>query len=346
MRKSNLGIAVLFCICWIVAAAAHAATAMNHGASMVSADRYLRPQQRVQVEAGRTINLFCMGHGAPVVLLNAGLGDSSLSWRQVQGTLSKNTRVCAFDRAGYGFSDPARRPSTVQSAVDDMVALIDEADLGSPIVLVAHSLGGMQALLFALEKPQRLAGLVLVDPSYPGQPRRGSEADQIDSIGACLDAAEAGILAQEDPPVSVRHCLDYPENPDPELHRELNRQYARPQTYATMLSEARSLHMLDGNGQSEDERILRAHWHGLGALPLVVLSAGTVWPASDLMTAADARIKWAQHIEGHRRIAALSTRGHAIVVADTTHYIQKLQPRAVVRAVEKVVADARGDASR
>lgn len=318
-------------------------TQVVHGEDVtdVSSADYLKAQQRIEVEPGRKLNLFCLGHGKPTILLNAGLGDSSLAWRQVQGVLSKSTRVCSFDRAGYGFSDPAGALPTLQSDVDDMAALISQARLGPQVILVAHSLGGMQALLFAFEKPKQLAGLVLIDPSYPGQPRTGSEADQIRNIGDCLDAARAGTLARADPPPSVHHCLDYPPNPDTRLHQELNRQYARVQTYVTKLAEAQGLHAADDQGRTQDEKILRAHWGNLGAMPLIVLSAGTVWPATDAITAAQARSKWAQHVEGHRQLAALSTRGELIVVPDTTHYIQRLQPRAVISAVEAVLAAAR-----
>jgi len=309
----------------------------------VPTEYYLKAQQRIEIEPGRKLNLFCMGHGRPTILLNAGLGDSSLVWRQIQGTLSTSTRVCSFDRAGYGFSDPARSPPTMQSVVDDMTALTSHAGLDSPIILVAHSLGGMQALLFAFEKPRQLAGMVLIDPSYPGQPRRGGEAEQIEHIGDCLDAARAGTLAQTDPPASLHHCLDYPANPDAPLHRELDRQDARVHNYVTKLAEVKGLHARDASGQTEDERILQAHWRSLGAMPLTVLSAGTVWSANDSMTTEQAKTRWAQHVEGHRQLAALSTRGKLIVVPDTTHYIQRLQPQAVVRVIEAMLAVIRSD---
>jgi pimeloyl-ACP methyl ester carboxylesterase len=335
----------LFVILATLGASAQTALGSPGGLGEVPADvpaaYYLKAQRLIEIEPGRRLNLFCLGHGKPTVLLNAGLGDSSLVWRRVQGTLSKSTRVCSFDRAGYGFSDPARSPPTVQSAVDDMAALISHGGLGSPVILVAHSLGGMQALLFAFEKPRQLAGLVLIDPAYPGQPRTGSEAEQIRNIGDCLDAARAGSLAQADPPASLHHCLDYPANPDPLLHRELDRQDARVQNYVTKLAEAKGLHATDDRGRTEDARILDAHWRSLGAMPLTVLSAGTVWPANASMTTGQARAKWAQHIEGHRRLAALSTRGKLIVVPHTTHYIQRLQPQAVVRAVAAMLAVAR-----
>ena len=67
---------------------------------------YLTAQQLEHIGEGRTINLVCIGHGSPTVILSAGLQNWSLHWRLVQRPLAAQTRVCAWDRAGYGFSSP------------------------------------------------------------------------------------------------------------------------------------------------------------------------------------------------------------------------------------------------
>lgn len=320
--------------------AAQQAGASNSDA--VPAADYLRPHHLVQVEPGRKINVFCLGHGHPTVLLDSGLGDSSLSWRMVQAQLATRTRVCSFDRAGYGFSDAANKPSTTQAAVDDMQTIVDRAHLGEKIVLVAHSLGGMQALLFALERPQVVAGIVLVDPAYPGEPHTGSEAVQLAANRSCLAAAQAGQLAGNVQP-SLRHCLDSPPNADPKLHAEINREWSRIQNNAARLSEAENFRIQDNHGHSEDDRELLKYWHDLDAMPLIVLSAGTVWSATPQMTPAEASAKWAEHIQGHRRLAALSSHGRDIVVPNSTHYIQQIKPQAVVEAVDEVLMQIRCD---
>jgi len=81
---------------------------------------YLTPQRAVPVEKGRTINLVCRGQGSPTVILSAGLGGWSFDWGLVQPALAKRTRVCAWDRAGYGFSSPSPEPQDILHTVSDL----------------------------------------------------------------------------------------------------------------------------------------------------------------------------------------------------------------------------------
>lgn len=320
--------------------ATHQARAMQE--SSVPVTNYLHAQTLVEVAPGRRLNLFCLGQGSPTILLDAGLGDSSLTWRGVQAQLARRTRTCSFDRAGYGFSDTADRPSTAQAAADDMSALIDRASLGKKFVLVAHSLGGEQALLLALEHPDAVAGMVLIDPAYPGQPQTGDEVEQLANNRSCLRAAQEGLLVGEVRD-SLKHCLDAPPDSNTALHNELDRQWSRVQNNAARLSEAENLHLRDDLGHSENDRQLLEHWHHLKAMPLIVLSAGTVWPSTPVMTSAAARSKWAEHIRGHQRLAALSSQGRDIVVPGATHYIQLIKPQVVIEAVDEVLKQARAD---
>src|SRR5262245_11932020 len=82
----------------VTARGSHAAPA---AASQEQIAPYLTPQQLAHIGEGRTINLVCLGHGSPTVILTAGLQNWSFHWRLVQGPLAKRTRVCAWDRAGY-----------------------------------------------------------------------------------------------------------------------------------------------------------------------------------------------------------------------------------------------------
>jgi hypothetical protein len=84
---------------------------------------YAHPQRLVDVD-GRRLNLFCLGEGAPTVVLESGLGSDVSTWRYVHSTLAKTTRVCAYDRAGYGFSDVGPEPRTAGAAASDLAALL------------------------------------------------------------------------------------------------------------------------------------------------------------------------------------------------------------------------------
>ena len=108
--------------------------------------------------------LACRGEGAPTVVLDAGLatGGSQL-WALVEPGIAAFTHVFVYDRAGLGHSDPVPQPRTSQEVVEDLHGLLINAGVPSPYVLVAHSVGGLNARLYAGRYPREVAGLVLVD---------------------------------------------------------------------------------------------------------------------------------------------------------------------------------------
>ena len=111
----------------------------------------------------------CVGaERAPPVLLVSGFGTAlDESWDEVQAQIGDFSRVCAYDRRGVGGSDEAPGPQTFHDMAVDLDGVIDELGLKRPVVLVAHSLGGMVAVSWAEEHPDDLAGLVLVDATPP-----------------------------------------------------------------------------------------------------------------------------------------------------------------------------------
>lgn len=126
---------------------------------------YVRPHDRIDIGAGRQLNLFCMGSGSPTVLFDSGLSDWSVIWARVQPGVAKRTRACSYDRAGMGYSDPAKGPRSPVAIVEDLHKLIHKAGLQTPLVLVGHSLGGFNVKLYAALYPKDVGALVLVDPS-------------------------------------------------------------------------------------------------------------------------------------------------------------------------------------
>ena len=113
---------------------------------------------------GRRLYLECVGAGGPTVVLEAGLGFTHDTWVRVQPELAALTRVCSYDRAGLGQSDPPPDGLRAASALTaDLDALLTAAGVPGPYVLVAHSIGGHVALLYAARHPDRVAGVVLVD---------------------------------------------------------------------------------------------------------------------------------------------------------------------------------------
>ena len=117
---------------------------------------------------GRALFISCVGTGSPTVVLEAGGGNSAETWAGVQPEIARFTRVCSYDRAGLGQSDPAPAGvRTVQDSVDDLHALLDAAGVSGPYVLIGHSFGGLIVRLYASQYPDDVAGLVLVDAMPP-----------------------------------------------------------------------------------------------------------------------------------------------------------------------------------
>ena len=130
------------------------------------------PPGRLVDVGGYRLHIFCQGEGSPTVILDAGLGGSSLEWVPVQTRLKKYTRVCWYDRAGYGWSDPGPSPRDSEQITDELWTLLRNADIPGPYVLVGHSFGGYIAQLFAKRFPALTAGVVLIDSSHPEQVQR------------------------------------------------------------------------------------------------------------------------------------------------------------------------------
>jgi pimeloyl-ACP methyl ester carboxylesterase len=141
-------------------------------------DTYTAPGKTYDVD-GHQLHLDCHGHGGPTVVLSNGLGEISASWARVTDQVGDSTRVCAYDRAGQGWSTDAESPQDGVTAAKDLHTLLAVAGEHGPYVLVGHSTGGAYAMTYAAQYPEQVAGLVLLDssspeqltkiPSYPGQ---------------------------------------------------------------------------------------------------------------------------------------------------------------------------------
>lgn len=124
---------------------------------------YLPPGQLVDV-GGHRLHIFCLGEGGPTVILDAMADGMSVNWIRVQTRVAAVTRVCAYDRAGLGWSDPADPPRDAFQAAEELQALLTNSALDGPYILVGHSYGSHVVRVFASRYPAGVAGVVLVDP--------------------------------------------------------------------------------------------------------------------------------------------------------------------------------------
>src|SRR5215203_6038857 len=125
---------------------------------------YPPPGEMVDV-GGYSLHINCVGHGSPTVLLDAGSGGFSAQWVRVQREVSDTTRVCAYDRAGMGWSEMGPEPRDARQISGELHALLSKAGVEGPYVLVGHSFGGMYMQTYAARYPDEVAGVALVDSS-------------------------------------------------------------------------------------------------------------------------------------------------------------------------------------
>jgi pimeloyl-ACP methyl ester carboxylesterase len=116
---------------------------------------------------GSWMHLYCVGKAAPTVILESGLGNDWLVWQKVQSQISMTNRVCSYDRAGIGWSPARSGPRGALTIAEQLNALLKEAGIRGPLVLVGHSAGGLYARAFAGMFPGEVAGMILVDSSSP-----------------------------------------------------------------------------------------------------------------------------------------------------------------------------------
>ena len=137
---------------------------------------YVAPGQLVDV-GGHRLHLNCVGSGSPSVILESGLGETGAYWGWISTAIADDTKVCAYDRAGRGWSDPASVPQNGFAVARDLHVLLARAQIQAPFVLVGHSSGAQYVRLFTGTYPDQVAGMVLLDgqpadafeslPSYP-----------------------------------------------------------------------------------------------------------------------------------------------------------------------------------
>ena len=304
----------------------------------------------------RRLNLYCVGSGSPTVILDAGSGNSMATWRHVQAEIGQTTRVCAYDRAGLGFSDAAERPSDLRNIVDDLRRLVKAAPIAAPFVYVGHSLAGAIGLLYVATYPEDIAGAVMVEPAFAGE---------VAALEAPLPPDKRNVIADVVPAKPrLRRRLSCPRSPGRarfardrrgarlrRCQRQSRRARRRPSSASTVhlrtlprVWEAQRSELAsftpERNEPDVNTRELDAVHPSFGDKPLIVLSRGVEEGAPGVPPAYLPKVEAAWRA-GHDRIAALSSRGANTIVPGARHYIQIDRPEAVVDAVRLVVEAAR-----
>lgn len=276
-------------------------------AEAADARAYPPPGQMVDV-GGYRLHLNCTGNGSPTVVIEAGLGDWSTGWGYVQPEVAKTTRVCTYDRAGMGWSEPGPLPRDAGQFARELHTLLQKANIPGPYVMVGHSLGGLPVRVFAHDYATDVAGVVLVDSMYPGQSTTAKPSIVISSLPLLARFGIARLLVR---PLGL---INY-TTPSEKAYFS---RYVRPQSAQTLADEIQAI---------PDSIAQAGAVATFSDLPLIVLSAGL-----------DQLPGWQA---GQTELAKLSSNSQQLIAEKSDHSIQIHQPDAAVAAIVSMVEQLR-----
>jgi pimeloyl-ACP methyl ester carboxylesterase len=309
------------------------------------ADAPLPPPGRLVDLGGWRMHLHCTGErraADPIVILEAGAGDTSAEWALLQPTVSRFARVCSYDRSGSGWSDLGPFPHTARQVAFELRALLEAAGESSPYIMVGHSFGGRYVRVFASANPGSVRGMVLVDAGHEdntlfvnGKAQRLWESATQQPIP---EPRLAPPLRTSDLPPEVQRQLEA-------AARQANPQIDRP-PYSKLPGEAREArrrtwsqvtHFAANNSTYEGDEALAARAERqrtpqpLGDMPLVVVTRGQAIANAE---------REAERVALQADLVTLSRRGAQVVAANSGHHIHIDEPAVVADAIRTVFDQA------
>jgi pimeloyl-ACP methyl ester carboxylesterase len=267
------------------------------------------PPGRLVDIGGYRLHLWCTGAGAPAVILDSGLGGSSTGWGFVQPEVARFTRVCSYDRAGMGYSDPGQSPRTARRIASELATLVDRSGIDGRLVLVGASSAGFNVRVFASDHTDRVAGLVLVDASHEDQ------AHEIPRLAPFVPALSS---------VGVLRLLGVSFGPGIESLAPSVQRFARATRFRAAGYQAAAAEIIHIRESASEVRSSRRKL----TIPVVVVTGAR---------GADATWQTLQ-----RDQVALSQRGCQIIAEQSGHVVSIDQPQVVVSAIRAIVDVARG----
>jgi len=299
------------------------AAGLSYQALASARDRRAFPMPGLLVDiGGYKLHIDCTGQGSPAVILDSGLGDGYTVWQKIQPQISIITRVCSYDRAGYGYSDFSPRSRTSKVFAEELHALLNRANVAPPYILVGHSMGGLDVRLYAKLYPTDMAGIVLVDSSHPEQQKRFPPAlNDLDKTWLREQEFLTAIM-----PFGIPRLLGFCGS-DLEARADKCNFHSEREALAELKAFPESAQQASTAGS-------------LGDLPLAVLSSDPDRPEPDLPEdlVEPMNKAWQQMQD---ELAHLSSRGARVVAKGSGHYIQLDRPDVVIEAVRRVVDQAR-----
>lgn len=287
------------------------------------------PGQMVNVD-GRGMHIHCTGAGSPTVILAAGLDDFSIFWSQVQPEITRVTRVCSYDRAGLGWSEPSPSLRTSGNMVGELHSLLANAKIEGPYILAGHSFGGALIRLYAHEYPNEVAGLVLVD---------AAPDELFIRIPAWRQAIEGKLgLFRTLAPFSSFGLLAFTPGsiPNRGLPDDVLAHYRAIAVGTDYFQTAVAENEAFENNLAE----VRSANVSLGDVPLIVISRG-YWDDLPGFSDTENQQAWRIWQELQAELPSLSSNGRQVIAAESEHNIQLQQPALVSDVILQVVTEIR-----
>jgi pimeloyl-ACP methyl ester carboxylesterase len=283
-----------------------------------------QPAGRLLVIGRRTVHVLCAGTGAPTVVFESSGFGNSISSPEARSRLSELTTVCSYDRMGTGWSDPGPSRISVGMLADDLSALTGNGSIDPPLVVVASSIGGLTAELFAREHPDSVDGLVLLDAATSETLPRVAPMIESSHIGMACSAVgiagRIGLLRLLDP-LGVRGSAQSDARSNALLYGA--------QPWDTLCAMVRGL--------PDTRREFEAADPLAPSIPVTALSAentGKLAPPGFEAWAGPAK---SALDHGLRALSTRSTHGAWRVVPGSDHLIAESAPQAVVDAVREML---------
>ena len=269
---------------------------------------------------GRTVYVEESGRGTGWVVFEAGSGQGRTCWDPVLPLLAGRARLVAYDRAGFGRSGRTTQQLGIEDMAADLVALVEAVVPGpAPLVLVAHSMGGLVARRAVESLGPRLRGLLLLDPTPEAAPVYDTFDQTARKVELSLAVGQALVLFRPLARMSTGNV----------------RRVFPPDTYATMLAEDFTP---AGIAQTRKEfKAVAAAIHQFRAEPPVLPACPTVLlSASRPLRRRENRHLIAEH---QRRYVETLPDGRFEQV-DSSHFIQAEQPAIVAEKVRHLLDGA------
>jgi pimeloyl-ACP methyl ester carboxylesterase len=304
------------------------------------------PGRLVSVGTHR-LHIHCEGDGSPSVVFDAALGGSSLSWSLVLPSVARVTRACAYDRAGFGWSEAGPLPRTAGRIADELHTLLRAAGVAPPYIFVGHSFGGLVARIFAARHRELVDGLVLIEPAYPADwinPSEHSRALIQRGVTLCRYGTTAARLGFARMVAMLVHAGAL--GPARALARAVGRGALRPQdegVLAPIWKLPPIARRVLGQMWSEP-RFFEALGSQIGTICESATEVAVVAEEENrdlpmiVMTAASAT---EHRMRSDASFAQLFPRGRQIIVPDSGHWIPLDAPQAVIDAITEMVRGGR-----